>query len=70
MPNKNARSYITRRRSRPHTSKRNVMIAMAVIVLAAVLLLFLLPKIGMGSTTISGGGMTQSMDSSLESMLE
>jgi len=70
MPNKNARSYMTRRRSRPHTSKRNVMIAMAVIVLAAVLLLFLLPKIGMGSATTSGGGMTQGIESSLDAMLE
>lgn len=70
MPSKNARSYITRRRSRPHTSKRNVMIAMAVIVLAAVVLLFLLHKIGTGSTTTSGGGMTQSIDSSLDAMLE
>lgn len=70
MPNKNARSYITRRRSRPHTSKRNVMIAMAVIVLAAIVLLLILPKIGTGSATISGGGMTQGIESSLDAMLE
>ena len=70
MPNKNARSYIIRRRSRPHTSKRNVMIAMAIIVLAVIVLLLLLPKTGAGSATTSGGGMTQSIDSSLDAMLE
>lgn len=70
MPNKSNRSYITRRRSRPHTSKRNVMIAMAVIVLAAIILLLILPKIGTGSATTSGSGMTQSIDSSLDAMLE
>lgn len=67
MPNKNARSYMTRRRSRPHTSKRNVMIALVIIVLLTVALLIMLPKTGIGSTTSSSGsGMTQSIDSMLE----